>query len=204
MNKQEKNHQSDHDPHSDHQNHEGSFLEFVEHEEHVFIRILKKLGIAAAGLLMILLIVSLSIPLDTVNSLVQSSKSMDEGDSVIINLDETHSIIFTKEIFKQLQSAYLAEQQKEIKVCLTGTKNEDDYLVTGMYMPAVHSHSFNQVRAQLCDEDTIIDLHSHPYRSCIFSDVDISSLDIIRTINPDMILALMCDVDRFNVYGHNV
>ncbi len=112
-------------------------------------------------------------------------------------------VIFGNGTYDVLKKFYLAEQKNEFKVCLTGHKNGKNYLVIGLYKPKTISQTVAEVTAELCDSKTIISLHSHPYAHCIFSDVDINSYETVRKINPDAIIGLMCEIDRFGFYGTN-
>lgn len=185
-----------------HKNHEDTIIEFIEEEESKLVKFLKRMAILAMGLVLIILIISLSLPQDFLASLVESDTGEAEGKQYYINLDNGAKIIFDSKVYDSLLQNYLAEQKNEIKVCLTGTKENLNYFITGLYLPQVHSHSYNQVRAELCSKETIIDLHSHPYRSCIFSKVDENALKTVREINPDAIMGLMCETDRFNFMGY--
>ena len=68
-------------------------------------------------------------------------------------------------------------------------------------MPKAFGQSVSHVSAELCNSNTIVALHSHPYKRCIFSEQDIKSYEAARQINPDAIIGLMCEADRFGFYG---
>lgn len=186
-----------------HKNHEDTIGEFIEEEESKFIRFLKKAGILVMGVILIGLIISLSIPPDSLASLIESETAEKDGRQYHINLDNGEKIMFDSKVYDAMLSAYLQGQQKEIKICLIGEKKDSNYYIVNLYLPEIHSHSFNQVRADLCSKETIIDLHTHPYRSCIFSDVDVGALKTVKEINPDTFMGLMCERDRFNFMGYD-
>jgi proteasome lid subunit RPN8/RPN11 len=54
----------------------------------------------------------------------------------------------------------------------------------------------------MCNKETIIDLHTHPFLHCIFSNQDIDSYEKYRKYNPDAIMALMCEENRVSMYGY--
>jgi proteasome lid subunit RPN8/RPN11 len=86
--------------------------------------------------------------------------------------------------------------------CLNNEKNcykeELDYYVIGLYIPKITKQEVYSVRAEICNQETIVSLHSHPPLRCIFSDQDQQSFEYFKSINPDAIYGLMCDKDRMS------
>ena len=119
-----------------------------------------------------------------------------------IDLKFGGKIVFEKNTFSQLHDYYLENQHLEFKTCLTGRKDGKDYYVTGLYFPKMIQQTVHSVRAEICNRETIISLHTHPYLSCIFSEQDMESFSYFRVLNPDSIYALMCDKNRFTFYGY--
>lgn len=74
------------------------------------------------------------------------------------------------------------------------------YKVYGFYIPKIFSNDVFSVTSQICNNKTIIDLHTHPILHCIFSEQDIKSYNQLKMSNPDLIMVLMCDEKRFNFY----
>ena len=109
-------------------------------------------------------------------------------------------ITFSQEVYKDLRSLYFANLQQEFKACLSGKKDGNQYDITSLSVPWIFSQSIFQVVSSSCREGTLIDLHSHPYKHCIFSEQDISSYRNVRKTSPDIILGLMCEPDRFTFY----
>jgi len=101
-----------------------------------------------------------------------------------------------------LSRLYDANQQHEFKACLIGYRSDNDYYITGMYEPTIYAQDVYSVTSQVCDNNTIVSLHSHPPLHCIFSDQDVRSYEIFRQINPDGIIGLMCKEDRITFYGY--
>ena len=169
-----------------------------EIEEHPVKRVLKKVFFFLIGLFLVLLIVSYSFSGGYIAPIVASyfvSYSLDDNFSV--DLGES-KIIFDPAIYEELKGIYFAEQKNEFKVCLLGEK-KGDYFVNGLAMPE-QTGSFNRVVSSLCDKDTIITLHSHPRRWCRFSEQDIRSYEQFLLINPEAVLGLICDTNKFNFY----
>lgn len=120
----------------------------------------------------------------------------------MFELKNNGSVVFDEIAFLTLQELYKNIQKTEFKVCLTGYKKEKDYFVEGLYIPKTYDKQVYSVTAALCDNSTIISLHTHPYLHCIFSDQDIENLAAYRQSNPDVILGLMCDRDKITFYGY--
>ena len=49
-------------------------------------------------------------------------------------------------------------------------------------------------------KDDLVDLHTHPFKHCLPSDVDLESFKQFKKMNKDAIMAIMCEKDRFNFY----
>ena len=134
-----------------------------------------------------------------------SKKGGEQAPVYVIDIGSGRRIVFDLKVYDSLLQAYFKEQRYEFKACLQGAKHDGDYAVDAIYFPELISQTHTSVVAPLCDERTIIDLHTHPYNSCIFSEVDVNSIKSVRKINADAIVALMCAPDRFNIYeGPNV
>ncbi|MEK6963784.1 MAG: hypothetical protein AABX70_05115, partial [Nanoarchaeota archaeon] len=93
-----------------------------------------------------------------------------------INLKNGERIIFNMAVYEQLRSLYLTTQTHEFKACLEGEKIGLNYVVHSLQMPKVYSESVYHVTSELCDANTIIDLHSHPPEHCIVSEQDEKSI----------------------------
>jgi proteasome lid subunit RPN8/RPN11 len=84
---------------------------------------------------------------------------------------------------------------------LIGTKKVNDYIIKEIKIPEIIAQDFSSVTAKPCSSDAILSLHSHPYKSCYFSVHDINTYEIVKEINKDAIMGVMCEADRFNFYG---
>ncbi len=120
--------------------------------------------------------------------------------SYTLFLDDGREIILTKEVFLELQNL-MTMDSKEFKACLLGKKQGNNYNVSGIYVPSIYSRDYESVTSEMCDELTIISLHSHPVESCEASDQDMKSFKIFRQSNPDALYGIMCGFNRFIFYG---
>jgi len=136
------------------------------------------------------------------NVIVSLLKSYTMQDNVI-NFKEK-KIIFQPETYNELKQIYYDNQKNEFKLCLKGKKLANIYFINEIFRPREISSSFNRVVSESCPKDTLIDLHKHPYRHCIFSQQDIKSYNINKKTNKDLLMALMCEKARFNFYDANI
>jgi hypothetical protein len=137
----------------------------------------------------------LSYPLYSVLGSLSESKLI-ENNTISLN---KNSIIFTNNTYQELVNHYLGNQKVEVSLCLMGEIAEN-YLISELYYPEIIEQSFGQVIFKSCPRDTIIMLHSHPYKKCIASNQDLKTLKNIRKSNQQIIMLIMCEKDRFSVY----
>ena len=111
------------------------------------------------------------------------------------------TITFQEEAYQNLLEIYNENQQHEFKACLMGYKSGKNYFVEKIEAPKIISQDFSSVRAEPCREGTIIDLHSHPYKSCLASETDLKTLQKSQDTNPELLMVVMCEPSRFSVYS---
>jgi hypothetical protein len=172
-------------------------------EESKLKKLLKRTYVVGIALFLVFLFLVNTLPGYHIVSLVSGrlvSSTLQEDYS--FSLKNGGIVIFQLAVFENLRELYLDNQQHEIKVCLTGDKNNSTYHVTGMYIPKIYHQDFRSVSSEFCNSETIVTLHSHPFLSCIFSDQDIKSFNNYRKSNPDALLGLMCEQERFTFYGY--
>ncbi len=177
--------------------------EFPEEKESKFKQVLRRTYIIVISLFIVFLFLVNTLPGYHILSLMSGrlvSSTLEEDYSFL--LKDGKRVVFNPVIFESLREHYLNSQQNEIKVCLTGKKDTSTYYVTGMYIPTIYHQDFRSVSSEYCNKDTIVTLHSHPFLSCIFSDQDIKSFNEYIKFNPDALLGLMCEQERFTFYGY--
>jgi proteasome lid subunit RPN8/RPN11 len=159
---------------------------------------LKKIMLLIIGLFLVALLLSyifVQYPLGNIIAGQTESTPLQQNTLVL----DTFSIHFLNNTAEQLRNIYFSEQRVEFSVCLQGTK-EKDYFITSIYEPKTFSQTFNQVVFAPC-EDSLIILHSHPYKSCIASTTDIELLKKSKEKNKDVLMVVMCEPERFSVYN---
>mgnify|MGYP003973198369 FL=1 len=178
-------------------------LEFELEDEEIIKNKTKKKRILTISVLLIALVVINSYSgyhiINYINTLMVST-TIDNNFELDLNFGG--KIDFDKKTFSKLQNYYFKNQELEFKACLTGHKKENNYYVTGMYFPKMIQQTVHSVRAEMCNKETIISLHTHPYLSCTFSEQDMKTYLKFKITNPNSIYGLMCAKNRFTFYGY--
>ncbi|MFC1648412.1 hypothetical protein ACFL1B_03040 [Nanoarchaeota archaeon] len=133
---------------------------------------------------------------DVITGFFESSTVVD---SVFEYGDKT--IVFDGTTYSQLVGLWQDNQEAEFRACLGGTVNKNKYVVDKILLPDIHSANVYRVISGPCPDNTIIDLHSHPFQRCIASQVDLNGLEIKKKTSPDLLLAVMCTEERISFYG---
>jgi len=166
------------------------------------VKIVKRAFIVFLALFLIFLLFSYLVPgahtLRVFEGLLASSSL---NDDFSVDLSDGGRVVLEQKVYSELKDLYFENQKNEFKVCLEGEKQGNEYFVSGLVVPETYLKTFSSVSSQICSAETIIPLHSHPYRDCVFSEQDIKSYAAFRSLNPDAIMGLMCEIDRFAFYG---
>ena len=161
---------------------------------------LKKVVVRTIGIFLLFLLSSYFLLAYPIFPILESLLESKEATNNKILLNE-FTINFLEETYNDIQYNYHINQSVEFVSCLEGRKKGKEYFVERVYVPEISDQSFNHVSFKPCSEDTIILLHSHPYRRCIASGQDISTLDNIKELNPERMMIMMCEPNRFSVYN---
>ena len=129
------------------------------------------------------------------------SNALEDG---VLKLDE-FTVEFEDVIPFDLLSLYYQNEGQEISVCMQGEFDsnlllKDKYLITDLYVPEMYVQSYSHVSFESCSFDTLIMLHTHPYKSCLASSTDLSTLESSQRVNPDLVMLVMCEPGRFSAY----
>ncbi|MDD5178246.1 MAG: hypothetical protein PHT54_03135 [Candidatus Nanoarchaeia archaeon] len=130
-----------------------------------------------------------------IKGLFESSKIKDE---IITSGDIT--IIFNNELYKELLDIRKENIDVEFKLCLFADYSNKTYTVKELYKPITYTQEYNKVVSEPCPKETLIDLHSHPYKHCSFSEQDVISFNKFKELSKDAIMMVMCEENRFNIY----
>ena len=159
---------------------------------------LKKIFIFLMGTLLTLLMLSyvfVTFPIDNIlASKIESTPLIDN----ILEIEEL-KIIFEDNTYETLKELYIEEQTVEFSACLQGEIIDNNYIINSLYQPTMFEQSLRHVRFEPCKE-TLIILHTHPYKSCLASQTDINTLKETQKQNQETIMLIMCEPDRFSIY----
>ncbi|MCC7573971.1 hypothetical protein KO361_00060 [Candidatus Woesearchaeota archaeon] len=108
---------------------------------------------------------------------------------VIVSFDD-ETLFFLQELYNPLGD--------ERAVCLLGEVKGNEYFVEGYYKPRVFERAWNYVSHAPCSDDTIIMLHTHPFKRCAPSSTDKNTLRNTKFVNPNIIMLVMCGAERFS------
>jgi proteasome lid subunit RPN8/RPN11 len=161
---------------------------------------LKKTFATFVGVVLVLLMLSFIIVSYPIGEIIRGQMESRPLAGNMIELDD-FSIILSDGTDKQLQDIYFNEQEVEFSACLLGRKAGKDYIIESLYQPKMFQQSFNHVSFQPCSSDTLIMLHSHPYKSCLASSTDLNTLRQTKERNPEVMMVVMCEPGRFSVYS---
>lgn len=162
--------------------------------------LLRKIFIRGVALLLLLLILIYFVPGYDFLSILEGKTASNTIQNSLITLHDGTTITFAPEVLAQLQKLYLANQDHEFSACLLGTLSGRQYSITHFVLPQVYDQDVFHVRADLCAKETLIALHSHPYKHCIFSEADIDYYKAFTQQNPKGIIGVMCELERFGFY----
>ncbi len=155
----------------------------------------KKILITLLGLFLLFLLLGYFVfPLDIFASVIDSA-TLHDG---LVEQDVT--VRFENGSYEVLLERYNAYLTEEFKVCLLGTY-DGEYHVTSVYDVVMYEQAFDHVVSEACPEETLIALHSHPYRQCLASAQDIKTLEKAQEINPNALIGIMCEPERFSFYA---
>jgi hypothetical protein len=159
----------------------------------------KKIFVKVSSIFLLLLILSyflVSYPLFPILESIFESETSKENKIVVGNL----SVDFNEASYLAVQELYKQDQSVEFAACLTGKKEFNAYSISEVYQPEIIEQTFNHVSFKSCDKNTLILLHSHPYRRCIASEQDLITLNRTKQNNPDILMVIMCEPNRFSIY----
>ncbi len=158
---------------------------------------IRKVFIGIVGVFLIFLTLSFLFLDYPISNIIRGQLESNPLDGNVVQLED-FSIIFENGVEKELQEIYFNEQEVEFSVCLQGRK-DGDYYISSLYQPRMFRQTFNHVQFERC-VDSLILLHSHPYKSCLASETDLETLARSREENPDVLMVVMCEPSRFSVY----
>jgi len=171
----------------------------VQEEESRVKRVLKGFFRGIIALFLIFLFISILIFGWNIMGILEGKVESSKLEGFSVEFDDG-IVVFDKEVYEELKEIYVENQKTEVKICLKGYKDGEIYYINGLEMPEMYEKSVFHVVSEGCDSETIISMHTHPFKHCIFSKKDIESYELFKEVNEDGIIGLMCEIDRFTFY----
>ena len=183
-------------------------------EESKFSRFFKRLSLFIIGIFLVYLSLTyLGIGPYMLQIFEGQIVSTEVNENFTLAIGNQTKVMFEKEVYHELLAYYVAHQRYEFAACFFGnvteikttdneTTTEKTYVLTEMEIPRMYSQSVHRVISTGCPTETLVSLHTHPYKHCLFSEQDINSFFIFRQRAPNGLFALMCEEDRFTFYGY--
>tara|TARA_Y100000310_G_C20624122_1_gene784926 strand:- start:240 stop:815 length:576 start_codon:yes stop_codon:yes gene_type:complete len=182
-------------------------LKYVEEEPEEKPSKLKKVWLVMVSIFLVLLMISFIFVTFPIGDIIQGKVESNLLKGDVIDLDD-FKIYFEDNLEEVLESYYFNEQEVEISLCLEGYREDDrhmtsfgDYFITSLYEPSVFSSAYNHVSFEPCSKETVLILHTHPYKRCVASDTDLETLEKSKLLNEDVLMVVMCEPSRFSVYS---
>ena len=163
-------------------------------------KIMKRILTLGIALLLLLLLLVYFVPGYDLLSILEGKTVSDVVDNYRITLADGRVILFNPDVYAQLRQLYLDNQHQEFSACLLGLKQDNIYSLTRLVQPKTYEQDIFHVRAEMCMKETLIALHSHPYKHCIFSEADIQYYNAFAKLNKEGLIGVMCELDRFGFY----
>ena len=160
----------------------------------------KKVIIITLSILLLALIISYFLVSFPIYSILEGKSESVEISENTITLRE-FSIIFEGSTYNELKNIYLENLEVETSVCLEGVKSHN-YFISEIHEPEIIEQSYDHVSFKPCSADTIVVLHTHPYKRCIASKQDLKMLEGLKEKNEEALIMIMCEPTRFTIYGH--
>jgi len=168
----------------------------TEEEESRF----KKILIVAVGVFLVLLMLSFVFVTFPIADIIAGFFESSPIQGNVISLGN-FSISLENETYEILNDTYFKNQKNEISACLMGYKVENVYHIPSLYMPETYLQTFSEVVFQPCSNNTLIMLHTHPYKECVASETDFETLNKTKKEDPGVLMVVMCESNRFAVYS---
>jgi proteasome lid subunit RPN8/RPN11 len=168
-------------------------------EERKLHPLLKRAMILFASLVIVFLFLSLIYLQYPLFNVIQGQIESKSPNNNILQL-KNFNIDFTDDAIKIMQTSFKDNKDVETSLCLKGELKDKTYFINEIYAPKIYEQSLKHVSSEPCSNTTLIMFHTHPYKSCIASTTDLYTLKSTQQTNPNIIMIIMCEPDRFSTY----
>jgi len=162
----------------------------------------KKVIIMILAIFLIILILSWGIIRYPINTIIEGqlkAESIKENQIILKEL----TILFENNTQTILSQIYNTEQEGklvETSVCLLGNKYGNEYHIKSIFYPEITEQTFRHVSFKSCPQNTLIMLHTHPFKHCLASETDITTLETVKKYNQDIVMIVMCEENKYSIY----
>jgi len=160
----------------------------------------KKILIVFLGLFLIVLMLSYFLTSSSVWNVIYGFVESSKLKEQTVKIDRESKLIFNNESLEVLNKLYDENLDREFKVCLKGFKVGETYYIEETIQPKTFLQEFNRVVAEPCSEEYLVSLHTHPFKHCLPSQIDLKNFEKFKEKNEDVMMAIMCERDRFGFY----
>lgn len=160
----------------------------------------KKIPVVIMGFFLIFLIITGLMGGQWIADIFQGQLISDKVVDFQVEVNDNLTIIFEQAAYNGLLDYYNKNQETEFKACLTGEIKNDIYFIKDLYYPQ-QTAQFNKVVYTSCNQETIVSLHSHPYKHCLPSEQDLITAESYKEQNPKAIMAILCEPARLTFYA---
>lgn len=176
-------------------------------EEHPYYRIAKRIAVFLVGIFLLYLMTTYFGIGPYILQILEGQVVSEQIDTnYTLFLSNATTVVFDESVYAELLEYYIAHQRYEFAACFKGNLTLSDegktYLLTAMEIPHMYSQSVHRVISTGCPAETLVSLHTHPYKQCLFSEQDINSFFLFQRRAPNGLYVLMCEEDRFTFYGY--
>ncbi len=156
----------------------------------------RRFFVMCCALFLIFLTLSFLLPADVLSIFEGRLESYTLDDTLSVHTD-FGIVQFSPEVYMTLQDLYFRDEVPEFAACLFGGVNGETYTIDQMYVPHMSEQSVSHVRFEACLPETLIVLHRHPFKRCLFSQQDVATHTEMKKRNTLALSAVMCEPRRF-------
>lgn len=162
--------------------------------------IFKKVLLGAFTIIVILMLIFYFMTTPLMQGIIIGLFESSTVDRNAADIGQGKMLFFENNTHDLLMGIYDRNPEREFKVCLMGEINDGNYFVNEVFEPKMIYQDADKVVAEPCPDETLVSLHSHPFRQCLPSETDLRNFEALKKVNNNTLMAVMCERGRFNFY----
>ena len=163
-------------------------------------QIFKKVLLGAFTIIVILMLIFYFMTTPLMQGIIIGLFESSTVDKNAVGIGQGKMLFFEDNTYDRLMGIYDKNPEREFKVCLIGRTNNGNYFINEVFEPKMIYQDVDKVIAEPCPDETLVSLHSHPFRQCLPSEVDLNNFELLKKKNNKTLMAVMCEKGRFNFY----